>query len=261
MIPWFKAQAFSLGPVTIHPFGLLVGLGIALGIWVAHLRGRKTGVDPSVLSDFIFLTLPLGLLCGHWIGTLLYEPETILSDPMNLLRPWMSQSSYGGFFGAVLGAFLWKAWRRAPMLPVLDACAFGMPFAWLLGRTGCFLRHDHPGEVTDFFLGVRDYQYGAPPFLTRHDLGLYEVFWSLACIALFLSFGKKSERPGFVIGAFATFYAPVRFFLDFLRVSDGRDDVGLTPGQYASGAFLVFGIVMLSYALQARSHQRLPPPQ
>lgn len=250
MIPWFQAQPLPLGPLVIQPFGLLVGLGIVLGIFVAHHRARQTGVDPEVLKDFIFLTLPLGLVCGHVLGTLFYEPEIILASPSDLLKPWLSQSSFGGFFGAVIGAFLWKSWRKKPMLPVLDACAFGMPFSWLLGRTGCFLRHDHPGRVTDIFLAVRDYQYGAPPYLPRHDLGLYEVFWSIACIALFLNLGERGKVPGVVIGTFAVFYAPVRFFLDFLRVSDGRDALGLTPGQYASGAFFGFGVAMLAYALK-----------
>ena len=116
--------------------------------------------------------------------------------------------------------------------------------------------HDHPGRETDFFLGVADYQYPGLSVATRHDLGLYEVFWSLGVLALFLWLGQKRRPWGLYTGLFALLYGPFRFALDFLRVSD-QTYGGLTPGHYASLASLLIAGALF---LHMRKHGQEPLP-
>jgi len=248
-IPWFKLEAIEIaGPLALQPFGLLVASGILMGIRMAHRRAQATGVDAALLDDFITHTLLSGFIFGHMFDTVLYYPEKLTEAPLELFMPWLGMSSFGGFFGAILGGFLWK-WRRGEnLLPPLDACAFGMPLAWAFGRSGCFVVHDHPGRVTDFFLAVDGYRYGAEPFEPRHDLGLYEVFWSLACLAIFALLAKKPRPAGFFMGMLAILYAPVRFGLDFLRVGDAVYTLGLTPGHFSAVISLALGMLVLRAA-------------
>ena len=141
--------------------------------------------------------------------------------------------------------------RKISLIAVGEAACFGFPFGWLFGRLGCFTVHDHPGEVTDFFLAVDDYQVGEPPFEPRHDLGLYEVFWSLAIIGLFLFLARKRRRRGFYMALLPISYAPIRFFLDYLRAEpEAGGDVryaGLTPGQWGSFLILALGLFVVWY--------------
>src|SRR5690606_35751210 len=108
-----------------------------------------------------------------------------------------------------------------------------------------------PGKVTDFFLAVDDYQVGVPPFEPRHDLGLYEVFWSAGVIALFLFLSRRRRPRGTYMALLPILYAPVRFFLDFLRAEpESGGDVrygSLTPGQWASFLILGVGLYVLWY--------------
>ncbi|HKP62051.1 MAG TPA: prolipoprotein diacylglyceryl transferase family protein [Polyangiales bacterium] len=247
-IPWFKLEGIhipGLPPsIAIQPFGLLVAIGVIWGARVTERRSARLGLRGDLISDFITHVVIIGFVLGHIFDRVFYEPEIILKEPWDLLMPWKSLSSFGGFFGAVAGAFIWKARRKIGVTVPLDQVAYGMPVGWFFGRCGCFVVHDHPGKITDFFLAVDNYQYGNLPVAPRHDLGLYEVFWSAAVIVLFAMLDKKPRPHGFYTGTIAVLYAPFRFMLDFLREADAKY-LGLTPGHYSSLLALALGLFVL----------------
>jgi phosphatidylglycerol:prolipoprotein diacylglycerol transferase len=247
-IPWFKLETIPIPGlpegVGLHPFGMLVAVGVLLGIRVTQNRSRRLGLKPDVITDFIGHVVFIGFIGSHIFDRITYYPELVLREPWDLLMPWRSLSSFGGFLFAVVGAFVWKHRRKLNITIPLDQVAFGMPVGWLFGRMGCFIVHDHPGKLTDFFLAVSDYQYHDLPVGPRHDLGLYEVFWSAVVIALFFWLDRKPRPHGFYIGLIAVLYSPFRFGLDFLRDADATY-FGLTPGHYASVLSLAVGLWFL----------------
>jgi phosphatidylglycerol:prolipoprotein diacylglycerol transferase len=242
-IPWFKLEGFTIipgTPISIQPFGILVAIGVLAGMRLSEWRGERIGFKREVVSDFATHVVIIGFVFGHMFDMVFYYPEKILEKPWELLMVWTSLSSYGGFFGAVLGGFYWK-WRRGlPMFPVLDQIAFGLPLGWFFGRLGCFVVHDHPGKITDFFLAVDNFPYDGVTG-PRHDLGLYEVFWSMLVVPLFLLLDRKPRPHGFFVGMIAVLYAPVRFGLDFLREADRTWAGGLTAAHYSSMLTLGLG--------------------
>ena len=236
LIPWFKLEGWHIPGLpegfAIQPFGLLVAIGVLLGIRTTERRAARLGLKPEVITDFISHVVTIGFIGSHIFDRVMYYPEMVLKEPWDLLMPWRSLSSYGGFIFAVVGAFVWKARRGFDFTVPLDQVAFGMPVGWVFGRTGCFVVHDHPGSITDFFLGVDNYQYHGLPTAPRHDLGLYEVLWSAAVIVLFFVLDRKPRPYGFFIAVIGLLYAPFRFGLDFLREADATY-WGMTPAQYA----------------------------
>jgi phosphatidylglycerol:prolipoprotein diacylglycerol transferase len=255
-IPWFKLEGYSLPGTNlgIHPFGILVALGVVLGYRLAAQHARRNGIRTELLHELVTYTLVSGFVLGHVFALVAYFPDKLLREPWRIFFIWEDLSSYGGVFGSAVGALYWSHKRRVPLLPVYECIAYGFPLGWALGRTGCFVVHDHPGKETDFFLGVADYPLPGHPLATRHDLGLYEVFWSLAVLALFQWLGRKPRPWGLYTGLFALLYGPFRFGLDFLRVAD-RTYAGLTPGHYASLFSIGVGTALL---LHMRRHGHEP---
>jgi prolipoprotein diacylglyceryltransferase len=91
-------------------------------------------------------------------------------------------------------------------------CAF--PFAWILGRTGCFLGRDHPGRFTTSWLGV---EY---PDRVRYDLGLIEALFAAALIAALPL--TRRWPAGLRTGSLLSAYGLFRFLLDRLHTDPPR---------------------------------------
>ena len=260
MIPYFDQPAWQIGPVTLHAFGIAVGLATWLGFGIAQRRFETLGLDPQVGQRLGGWVAAGGIVGAHLFAVLLYFPGKLQNDPWLIFRVWEDISSVGGMIGGIAAAFMFFATRRdmdrQTKLAYLDVVAFAFPVALAVGRLGCALAHDHPGTITSFPLAInvttevarayiRDvYANAGLPFpeiqpgMGFHDLGLYEfLYLSLVIVPLFAVWRRQRRAAGFYLTAFATLYLPVRFALDVLRVSDVRY-VGLTPAQWVAALTL-----------------------
>jgi phosphatidylglycerol:prolipoprotein diacylglycerol transferase len=217
-----------------------VASAILGGTLLAFHRAREMGLERKVVADLVLWTTIPGFVVSHWFEAVFYTPREVLERPAVLLEVWGGMSSFGGFIGAGLGgAFcLWR--RRVPPWPYLDALVYAFVAAWILGRTGCAIAFDHPGHLTDFLLAM-PYPGGRTTPGIRHNLGLYEVPFSIALFAFFFVTRRRPRPPGWYVVVTILTYMPFRFLLDFLRAADARY-AALTAGQWASLAFVGFAL-------------------
>jgi phosphatidylglycerol---prolipoprotein diacylglyceryl transferase len=239
MIPYFSQPQLSLGPISIHLFGVLVAIGILTALRLMRWRASRLGLDVAFTERMGIWVVLGGFAIAHIFDRLAYFPRETLADPLSLLRFWESISSFGGFLGGVLAALLFVR-HRSDKWAYLDLIGFALPTGWFFGRIGCFVAFDHPGVTTSFFLAQR-FKDG----LVRHNLGLDEALYTLPLALLFLWLGRKgARRPGFFVGLATVIYAPARFLLDYLRIEDARY-LHLTPGQYGAVLLALVGLKLL----------------
>ncbi|MEW6268785.1 MAG: prolipoprotein diacylglyceryl transferase family protein [Thermodesulfobacteriota bacterium] len=223
-----------VGPLTLAPFGPLVSLGVLFGI---HLM-RRWAVSFDLSWDDVFgavgWMLVVGFVGSHLLDVALYRPEDFF-DPDVLLDFRSDYSSFGGVLCG--GVAAWLAFRHAgvPILRGIDCTLYGFTGGWLFGRLACFSVHDHPGTATSSPLGVEI------DGVLRHDLGLYELVYTIVIFAILHWTTRRRRYDGYVIALVATTYVPVRFALDFLRVRDATY-AGLTPAQWACIPLLAIGL-------------------
>ena len=246
MIPYFSQPSLDLGFFTIHAFGVLVALAVFVGHRVFIRRLPRYGLDVRLGDRLLTWILVGGFVGAHLFDRLAYFPAETLEDPWSIVRFWDGLSSFGGFLGAIAGAWLFtrKVSLGQATWGYLDAVAYAFPFGWIFGRTGCFLAFDHPGLPTTFWLAQTD-AHG----VLRHNLGLDEGLFTVGVAALFALLGRRQYRPGLYLGLLPLIYGPFRFALDFLRSRDVRY-IGLTPGQYGSALLFVIGIIVLGLRAQ-----------
>lgn len=198
-------------------------------------------------------------------------------------RLWEGISSYGGFLGGAGGFFFYVWWKRLPIPLFADVTIIGLMPAFSIGRIGCTVVSDHIGAAVDpnawyawlaewyprtveaagpdgkpvrvfFNEAIRKLagdDMGGPQILAW-NLGLIELLYLIPVNAflLWLAFTPKrhgSDAKKFNAGMIAVlagiFYAPVRFFLDFLRPEETDPRyLGLTFAQYAS--ILALGVAV-----------------
>ncbi|MCB1197564.1 MAG: prolipoprotein diacylglyceryl transferase, partial [Deltaproteobacteria bacterium] len=144
-------------------------------------------------------------------------------------------------------AWIYLRKKQKPFLEYADIVMFGYIPGWFFGRIGCFFVHDHPGRLTDFFLGVKF------PGGVRHDLGLYDALL-LGCIWLTLIVASKlvKNKPfhGFYMALTCLIYAPGRFFFDFLRIQESR------MGQLTFAQYVCIGVFVLGGYFMARGFNK-----
>jgi phosphatidylglycerol---prolipoprotein diacylglyceryl transferase len=254
MIPWFNITFPSLGPITIHLFGILVATGILVGARLTRKRGEALGLTPESVGSMVTTVLVCGFIFAHIFDVFAYQTKGAHPSLWDILNPFGGISSFGGFIGALVGLFYWCHRHKTPVMPYADSLGYGLAAGWFFGRLGCFTAHDHPGRLSQFVLAV---QY---PEGTRHDLGLYEALWALAITLLFVYLSRKPRPLGTYVAILATAYGPARFALDFLRATDlpGADPryFGFTPGQYGALACTLAGLGVVVWM----KRKRLQPP-
>ena len=282
MIPYIKVPDLHIGPVPLHPFGILVATGVLVGSSLATRRARILGYDLVKLNSFITWMLVSGFVLSHFLDDLFYHWDEVVRRPWALFLPWEGLSSFGGFVGALVGIVLWKYFaiedgrlRRRnhpqPILPFADLVLSVFPVAWMFGRAGCSTVHDHPGahaaedtllavayplrpgDGTVTKIGFIELIHGHYP---RFDLGLLELLFTIILAACFALTWRRRLATGTYIVASALAYAPVRFAMDFLRVpeTEGGDTryAGLTPAQWSCFALFLFGLAMIGYMRHLR---------
>jgi phosphatidylglycerol:prolipoprotein diacylglycerol transferase len=247
LIPWFKLEPLQLGPLKLQPFGLLAGLAMLVSSHFAQRRAAQLGVPRATMSQFLTQTTLIGVVSAYILNIVMYSPDAmleILLRPKSLIEHWYGLSSYGGFIGGTLAAWAFARRHKLSLVALGDAWCYAFPFAWAIARLGCFSVHDHPGLPSDFFLAVADYDHSG---VARHDLGLYEVLWSIPVALVFWFRSRQRREPGYFLGLVPCLYGPARFALDFLRAGtlEGGDIryLGLTPAQYLSLALSLFGLL------------------
>ncbi len=298
MIPYIYAPDLKIGPLTLHPFGLLVATGVILGTWLATWRARKRGIDLEKLNSFITWMLIAGFLGGHMLDEIFYHPQEVVKRPWSLFLLWEGLSSFGGFLGALVGIVLWKyfeaipVWRTPivtiakfrrrgatlPILPFADLILSVFPVAWVFGRSGCSVVHDHPGIRV---VGPETLSVGYPSDVQlealkkaeklavlwdgpihRFDLGLIELLFTVVVAAAFALTWRRKLTAGAYVAAVALSYGPVRFAMDFLRIRDTESADprygALTPAQWACLALVAFGLVMVVVVRRIRASGKDP---
>jgi phosphatidylglycerol:prolipoprotein diacylglycerol transferase len=244
VLPYISVPHLTIGgPLKIEPFGVLVALGVVIGARILDKYAawhRATEDDTRSLTWWLIIS---GFIGAHLFDVLAYQWEKMIEEPLLLLKVWAGISSYGGFIGGAIGYTLYIWWKRLSPRLWADIAVVGLLPAFTIGRIGCTIVHDHPGRATDFFLAF-DYPlsftqhlgFTAPARL--HNLALYELAYLLLVNAVVLGLGfRKGKRmpAGFLAALVGVLYAPVRFFLDYLRLnSTDPRYASLTFAQWAS---------------------------
>jgi len=219
MIPYFQPIQLKFGPFTLHAFGFLVFVAVLVGRLMMTRRSRRQGLDQAVASRLWLWMIAGGFVGAHLMKVLTGNPGRALENPLVFLRIWEGLYSFGGLMGGLLGA-AYFSWRRhlapAELWRYLDVTAYAFPFAWIFGRLGCTLAHDHPGVPSTSWLAV---PYPGGP---RYDLGLLEFLYTLLLAGVFAGLDRRRWPAGFYFGLLFALYGLFRFALDGWNVPQAK---------------------------------------
>ena len=266
VIPWFASPAVSLGFATLDLSLVFTVLGACATLVWAGRQARSAGLQARRVVDGLMLAMASGLVIGHGVDVIFYRPDDLHAGWRALL-PWSGGlSSLGLLAGAGVAVLIVFRTDHGLAWDYLDRAAQPILLGIVLVRLGCFLGHDHAGQLTPFPAAV------AYPGGARHDLGLDEALLVSGILAATVALRTRLARfRGGLCLASAAGYALLRFVLESLRGTDlhllGRHSdrrwAGFTLVQIiALPAMLLFGRTWLRLRKQAvATGQALPDGQ
>ena len=218
MIPYFPQPVLHLGPIEIHAFGALVVVAVLVGGRTMVRRAHRTGIPAEEMFRFCFWVFVCGMI-GAYVAKTLMEDPAFFADPSRVFRAGKGIRSLGGISGGFLGGVAWCRFRRLSVLETLrrlDVVAYALPFAWMFGRLGCALAHDHRGLPSNSWIAV---QFPEGP---RYDLGLIEFVFLIGLAIAFRILDRRPRPVGFFFGLYGVVYGGFRIWLDTLHVQPMR---------------------------------------
>ncbi|MDD5043137.1 MAG: prolipoprotein diacylglyceryl transferase [Patescibacteria group bacterium] len=241
MLPYIKITTINFWPVEIQFWGLLAALGIVIAGFGAYREAKSKSLSLKKFWDLFFWVVVAALIGGRIFHIVFYEWGYYSKNLWDILKIWQGgMSLFGGLAGAFAVAIIFIRRHNLNFWEWADIFIFFLPLGLFFGRIGCFFIHDHPGILTDSFLGV------AYPVGARYDLGLILALSNLILFLFFLFLRRRERSRGFYLSVFFIWFGAVRFLSDFLRAWDlpGSDFRWhyLTPAQYLSLVMIFLGL-------------------
>lgn len=235
-----KNDLFSIGPLTIHGYGLMIAIGIFLCVLMGMKRAKNRSLNEESVLDIAMISVICGFI-GSKILYVLVEFDSFLENPANVLGS-EGFVVYGGIIAGVLSAIVYCRRKDLVFLEYFDLLAPSLSLAQGFGRIGCFLAGCCYGKETDSVFGVVFPEGSfAPAGVKLIPTQLLSSAGDFLIMAILLIYSKKCKRDGNVGALYLLLYGIGRFLIEFLRFDD-RGAVGIL----STSQFISIGIVAVS---------------
>lgn len=250
-IPKIDFGNWTIGPIPIRMYGLMIGIGFLLGIYLASRRAKKEGVNPELILD-MGVYLLLAAIIGSRVLYVLTTLQEFTGKPLDIFAIWK-----GGlvFYGGVIAAVPVGIWYvKKHNLPVWQTADIIAPYAALghaFGRLGCFFAGCCYGAPCSgpICITFRDPHSLAPLGVPLFPTQLMESGGEFLIFGLLLFLRRYKKSDGQLLWLYLAFYAVLRFTLEFFR---GDVDRGVYFGGLISTSQIIaigmfgFSMFMLS---------------
>lgn len=233
----------TVGSITIHGYGLMIGIGFLTAVLLTAYRAKKNNLDAEFVYDLAFTAIIGGML-GAKLLFIIVEIKSIIENPKILLDIANGFVVYGGIIGGILASFILCKIKNKQFIKYFDLVMPSVAIAQGFGRIGCFLAGCCYGRETTSAFGVvfTNSQF-APNGVRLIPTQLISSAGDFL-IGLFLIFiSKRTKKDGHTGSMYLILYGMGRFLVEFLR-NDNRGNVGsLSTSQFISLFIVASGII------------------
>lgn len=228
--------AISVGPIIIHWYGIIIGIGAMLGLMLSIQEGKRFGISPDFFMDLLLIGLPTALV-GARIYYVAFEWSNYKNNLAEIFMIWHGGIAiYGALIGAIVAAIIYTRRKGYDFWRIADICAPGLIMGQMIGRWGNFMNQEaHGGPVSESFLRntlhlpnvIVNQMYIEGQFY--HPTFLYESLWSFIGFLLLLLLRRMPFlRAGELFMSYFIWYSLGRYFVEGVRT----DSLSFTGPQW-----------------------------
>lgn len=237
------ADILKLGPITIHGYGLMIGIGILCAFLVAEFRAKKRDMDVNILYGLAFFTLIFGFV-GAKLLFCLVNLQSVIESPL-LMLSGAGFAVQGGIIGGVAAGILFCRMKHVAFLQYFDMLIPSVALAQGFGRIGCFLAGCCYGRETDSVFGVifNNSPY-APNGVRLWPTQLMSAAGNFLIAAVLILYARKPRAAGRVSALYLVMFGGGRFILEYFRSGYSAMVGVFSAGQFISLFILGAGLTL-----------------
>ena len=254
-IPSPAQGVWTLGPIPVRAYALLIVVGIIIAVWFGGKRYVARGGRPGTITDIAIWAVPVGIVGGRLYHVVSDNQLYFGPDGKGLAAAFRIWDGGLGIWGAVaLGALgAWIGARRAGVAlpPVADAIAPAIALAQAIGRLGNYFNQELFGKPTTVPWALEidpvHRPAGYEQFATFQPTFLSESLWLLGMVVVLLWADKRFRMGhGRVFALYVLLYCIGRFWIEGLRIDDANVLFGLRLNEWTS---ILVGLGALIYLI------------
>lgn len=266
-LPAFDLLGRTIGPLTLHTYGVLLALAFVTGLWVASRQAKAASLDAARVTDMAVYVLIAGLV-GAKVLLVIVEWGYYARNPRELLSILQSGGVfYGGLLGALPVAWWYARKHALPTWRTADALAPAAAIGQAIGRLGCFCAGCCYGKPADVPWAITFHDayaartVGTPLDTPLHPTQIYEGLATLVIFFVLVRMAPRKRFDGQVTLAYILLYAIARFVIEFFRGDAIR---GTVFGWFSTSQFiallLALGVVLVFPYVMKRNRVEPPAP-
>jgi len=238
MVPKLDKVAFSIFGIDVMWYGILIGLGFLLGLFVATKNAKKENISEDTILDLMIIALPSSII-GARIYYVIFSLDEYINDPIQIFNLRQGGLAiYGGLIAAFIAGYFFCKKKNIKFLKMADIVAPAIALGQGIGRWGNFINQEAFGSPTNLPWGVLiDGQKYHPTFLYE-SLGDFAIF-----AFLMYFFHKRKKVDGQVISLYMILYGILRFLVEGLRM-DSLYIGSLRVSQIVSLILVISGMIL-----------------
>ncbi len=233
-------SSFSIGPLTVHLYGLFLAAALLAGLWVALYRAGEKKISQDLVWELSIYAI-IGAVAGARILSVVLNYERFLANPVYLFQIHEGGLAYfGGLAGGVLAASWILRRRRIGFWKTADLFAPSLALGEAITRLGC-----------DVY-GIASASAPWPRIvegIAYHNIPLYMIVSSMLLFAG-LWYLRNRVREGQLFVVYLAGYFFSRSIIDFFR---SEPALGILNGAQISAVVFFTAALLVLYVRKKAS--------
>lgn len=266
-------------------YGIVIGLGMLCGWFIAEWMAKRTGQNTELYLDFALIAIVVSVICTR-LGYVLFSLDEFKDNPLEIFNLRTGGLMiYGGIFGAILSAIVFTRVKKYPFWLLADTGCVGLITGQIIGRWGNFFNREAFGKYTDGLLAMQinikdvSYDFRMPlvnlmekyegreaafnrimeirnntvwiegaEYIQVHPTFLYESLWNLVLLIILITYTKHKKFDGEIMLMYLAGYGLGRVWIEGLRTDQlFLWGTSIPVSQLISACIVIFSVGMIIF--------------
>ena len=228
-------SSISVFGFRIAFYGIIIGIGMLAGLWIAQSDAKRRGQDPELYLDFALYAIICSII-GARLYYVIFEWDYYKN---NLLQIFNLRAGglaiYGGVIAGTITMIVYTRMKKVSFFSMADTGVLGLVTGQIIGRWGNFFNCEAFGGYTDSLLAMRirralvnDNMLNADvlnhrivengvEYIQVHPTFFYESCLNLCLLLFMLWFRRYKKYDGQMLWIYLLGYGIGRFWIESLR--------------------------------------------